>query len=297
MKNNNNIFIKIRNSINEFKKYINSNKNISSFVEKTSYFLYNFRHTIFLIIGIILFICIKSSYKYNFETDNITNNIDNSKFVGNAVAVNGFSFVTNYKSIQDTCKITKPNQKLRLFLISNNNRFEVSITNYDEFMDIAILTMLHRYRQNTRIKNFVLFPNMKTFKTKSGDYVYLSKTINDLKYKYKKVKLKEDKQSYIQYVNVDKIRKNTGELVLNDKLEFVGITADMKGSKISPVKKMEVVTQDKIRNFLRGNGVYYFTNMRNDDLSVVVNYIYDINYKLVCSVETPPVPRTFKIYK
>ena len=60
---------------------------------------------------------------------------------------------------------------------------------------------------------------------------------------------------------------------------------------------MEVINYSVIKDFLYQNGVKYALNSTNVNLFFVKNYIYDINYKLVCVVETPPVPRTFKVYR
>ena len=290
------IFDKIKSIYKKVINYINTSEEITSFVEKSKYFIFNFRYSIYLLFFCIIFVVCKSKYNYNFKTDEITENIRNSKFVGNAVAVNKTNFLTTYKSIKDTCKITQSNQKLRLFLISNNTRFEVYLKAYNEYNNLAILTMLDSYKKTVKLNNFVLFPDILSKGVEVGNNLYVSKSVNDLKYFYRKLQLKEDKKNYLQYVRTDFIRKNIGEAVLNNKLEFVGITNEVgEGGVFS--KKMEVINYSVIKDFLYQNGVKYALNSTNVNLFFVKNYIYDINYKLVCVVETPPVPRTFKVYR
>ena len=290
------IFDKIKSIYKKVINYINTSEEITSFVEKSKYFIYNFRYSIYLLFFCIIFVVCKSKYNYNFETDEITDNIRNSKFVGNAVAVNKTNFLTTYKSINDTCKITQSNQKLRLFLMSKNTRFEVYLKAYNEYNNLAVLTMFDSYKKTVKLNNFVLFPDILSKGVEVGNNLYVSKTVNDLKYFYRKLQLKEDKKNYLQYVRTDFIRKNIGEAVLNNKLEFVGITNEVGEGGVFG-KKMEVVNYGIIKDFLYQNGVRYALNSTNVNLFFVKNYIYDINYKLVCVVETPPVPRTFKVYR
>ena len=292
----NDIFNKIKNSYKQAINYINTNKQVTDFIEKSRYFIYNFRYTIYLLIFVVVFIVCKSKYDYNFKTDKITESIKNAKYVENAVAINKTNFITTYKAIQDTCKITSSNQKLRLFLISNDTKFEVYLKAYNEYNNLAVLTMFDRYKKTVKLNNFVLFPDILSKQVEVGAGLYVSKTVNDLNYFYKKSKLKEDKKNYLQYVKTDFIRKNLGEVVLNNKLEIVGITNDVGQGGIFG-KKMEVVNYSTIKDFLYQNSVRYALNSTNANLFFVKNYIYDINYKLVCVVETPPVPRTFKVYR
>lgn len=290
------IFNKIKSIYKKVINYINTSEQITIFVERSKYFIYNFRYSIYLLFFCIIFVVCKSKYNYNFETDEITDNIRNSKFVGNAVAVNKTNFLTTYKSINDTCKITQSNQKLRLFLMSKNTRFEVYLKAYNEYNNLAVLTMFDSYKKTVKLNNFVLFPDILSKGVEVGNNLYVSKTVNDLKYFYRKLQLKEDKKNYLQYVRTDFIRKNIGEAVLNNKLEFVGITNEVGEGGVFG-KKMEVVNYGIIKDFLYQNGVRYALNSTNVNLFFVKNYIYDINYKLVCVVETPPVPRTFKVYR
>lgn len=290
------IFDKIKSIYKKVINYINTSEEITSFVEKSKYFIYNFRYTIYLLILTVVFIVCKSKYNYNFKTDKITENIKNAKYVENAVAINKSNFLTTYKSIKETCKITQSNQKLRLFLISNKARFEVYLKAYNEYNNLAVLTMFDSYKKTVKLNNFVLFPDILSKGVEVGNNLYVSKTVNDLKYFYRKLQLKEDKKNYLQYVRTDFIRKNIGEAVLNNKLEFVGITNEVGDGGIFG-KKMEVINYSVIKDFLYQNGVKYALNSTNVNLFFVKNYIYDINYKLVCVVETPPVPRTFKVYR
>lgn len=290
------IFDKIKSIYKKVINYINTSEEITSFVEKSKYFIYNFRYSIYLLFFCIIFVVCKSKYNYNFKTDEITENIRNSKFVGNAVAVNKTNFLTTYKSIKETCKITQSNQKLRLFLISNKARFEVYLKAYNEYNNLAVLTMFDSYKKTVKLNNFVLFPDILSKGVEVGNNLYVSKTVNDLKYFYRKLRLKEDKKNYLQYVRTDFIRKNIGEAVLNNKLEFVGITNEVGEGGVFG-KKMEFVNYSVIKDFLQQNRVGYTLNSMDVNLFFVKNYIYDINYKLVCVVETPPVPRTFKVYR
>ena len=290
------IFNKIKSIYKKVINYINTSEQITIFVERSKYFIYNFRYTIYLLIFVVIFIVCKSKYDYNFKTDKITENIKNAKYVENAVAVNKTNFITTYKAIKDTCRITGSNQKLRLFLISNDSKFEVYLKAYNEYNNLALLTMFDRYKKTIKLNNFVLFPDILSKQVEAGSGVYISKTINDLNYFYNKAILKEDKKTYIKYIKTDFIRKNLGEVVLNNKLEIIGITNEIgRGGIFS--KKMEVINYSVIKDFLYQNGVKYALNSTNVNLFFVKNYIYDINYKLVCVVETPPVPRTFKVYR
>ena len=290
------IFNKIKSIYKKVINYINTSEQITIFVERSKYFIYNFRYTIYLLIFVVIFIVCKSKYDYNFKTDKITENIKNAKYVENAVAVNKTNFITTYKAIKDTCRITGSNQKLRLFLISNDSKFEVYLKAYNEYNNLALLTMFDRYKKTVKLNNFVLFPDILSKQVEVGSGVYISKTINDLNYFYNKAILKEDKKTYIKYIKTDFIRKNLGEVVLNNKLEIIGITNEIGWGGIFS-KKMEVINYSVIKDFLYQNGVKYALNSTNVNLFFVKNYIYDINYKLVCVVETPPVPRTFKVYR
>ncbi|MBR2141275.1 MAG: hypothetical protein IJ853_02865 [Rickettsiales bacterium] len=287
----------IKNEINSFVKYVNSNKNITKVIDKAKYFIYNFRYAIFLLVGLIIFLKINGIYKRNFSTSRISYFIDNSKFANNAIAINGHNFLTTYNSIKKACQVRNSSDKLRFFLVSSDKIFEVYIKNYSEYMDLAILTMTDEYARVVDVDNFVVFP--RVVNVNKNDDVYVSKTINDVRYKYKKFKLKENKKDYVKYVDLDRIRQNTGEVVLSDKLEFSGITSDNvkdSGFKLFK-KKIEVITPDIVKPYLRSNNVGYYVNMDNADLYSLTNYTNRINYKLVCRTETKVVPRVFKVYR
>ena len=271
-------------------------KNFSNF-DKITYFLKNFKYSLILICLLIIFLIIRNYYKNNYSNDKIVEVLNNSKFVGNAVAINKYSFLTTYNSIINTCKIKTKNERLKIFLAYNDSVFEVVLSNYDEYKDLAVLTMHGAYKKYINLNNFVLFS--KTNKTSNKDIVFVSRTTNGFKYQYDRKKIKEDKKLYTEYVKMDKFRKNNGEIILNNKLEFVGMVSDTKRNRYFNLfnKKVNVVNVGDIKDFLRNSGVYYYVNIKDSNLYLVKNYIDSINYKVLCYIEKPEIKRVFKVYK
>jgi hypothetical protein len=90
----------------------------------------------------------------------------------------------------------------------------------------------------------------------------------------------------------DNIRNNAGEVVLNDKLELVGITIrnTKRGLLGKFSNRIEFIDLIKIKNFLLGRGMYYLENKTKIDLSKVRNYLKFMNARVICMEENVRIP-------
>lgn len=288
--------IRINKQLHKIIDDVKSDATLNLYWEKVKYFVKNFKYSIILLLVAILFFKVKQIYNFNYGTNEITSIVPNSRFVGNAVAINKDNFLTTYNSINNICKVKSKDQKLRLFLIGKDVSFEATIKDYDEYADMAILTVHQRYKNQVNINNFVIFPRANL--NNMTNTIYISKTKNIKNSFYEKKYLKGNSNLYSQHIKLDKIRLNSGEIILNDRLELAGMTSNFYKNGINIFsKKVEIIDVNKIMSYLRMNKVYYIKNMNNIDLYSVKNYTRSINYKVVCYVETKPIPRTFKIYK
>ncbi len=286
----------MKKEINDFLK--GKKFNFNEFLGKIDYFIGNFWPAIVVILLIIILISIKLNFNKNFNTDKITNVIKNSKYGGNAVIVNKNYFLTTYDTINDFCKSERVDQKINFYLVTNDGSYySAKVYAKDNTNNLAILKVEANIMNKGLANNYIVFP--AKYDTLLNSNVFISKTKNtEQSHFYEKNKIAglSDVGFYIKRNN---FRNNIGESVLNDRLEFVGLTTG--NSKLSKYKfflnEVDIVNQNKIESFLKQNRIFYYKNMNNLDLIKYSNYIKNMNVKVVCTVKNVRVPLILKTKK
>lgn len=286
----------IDNIVDSFYLKINKIKE-SNFSEKFKYFFNNFWPLLFILFFLLIIFQIKMKFNSYFHTDKITKLVPNSIFVGNAIAINERFFLTTYNAINSACKIQNDRQNLVLFLIAHDgNYYKTKIFRESKDLNLIILE-LDDNTEEIMMKNYVVFSKKQD--NLLDNNVYISKTKNSNKtHFYEKNKILEVSENGY-YIKKNNLRNNLGESVLNNKLEFVGITSgNTEKSKYKFYSnKVDIISQGTIESFLRRNGIYYRKNLRDINLSSVNNYLKGINLKAVCYLDEKRMPLTIKIYR
>lgn len=235
--------------------------------EKILYFLKNLKYYLLGLCAIIFLIWFYYFYNRNYSRDYMEGFLTNSTYVGNIVAINKRNFLTTYETIKNSCNSNHGTKKF--YVISNRGPFEVFLIAYDEYKNLALFTSEYQ-------NNFAIFSKNLTLE----DDVFLSKTNNNLKYKFYKYKTKEDSNGLEYIKTFDYLRDYTGEIFINENFELVGIVNSEKKSFFN--KNLYITTASTIKQFLKENDVMFIVNYKNSDLRQIKNYLGTINYKLVC---------------
>lgn len=284
-----------------FLKNIISDEKIKMWKDRFSYFLKNFWPSIVVIVVVFFGVLISNSYKSRFKVDEITKFIKGSKYVGNAVFVNKKFLITNASSMDDLCKITKEGQVLKTFIVYDGQIFRTDIVDKDYESDLVLLKINSSEDSYINVKNFAILPNVPGDRYNYlNTYGFFSKTYNDLeKIRYGKYKITSISDVGYAAKSYDILRSNNGEAVLNDKMEFIALTAGntKKGIRHIFSNNIKIVDDGKIKNFLKRNNVYYYKNYKNVDLRDVVNYKNSINAKVICYVQEPLPRKYIRIHK
>jgi hypothetical protein len=254
------------------------------FTEKVKYFVKNFRKEIIGLIILILIIYGAILYNNNFSTGSLTRFSKNFKYAGNAVTINKRYFLTTYSALNGDCKINEREQRRELFLIfSNGEVYQANLYVQNEEKDLAIIVLDEDISNNINTGNYAIFP--RKIDNLFDKNVYISRTKNSSKSSYRKFKVIgiADKGYGVKNNN---FRKNVGEIVLNDKFEFVGIA---RGNTINNKLRffennVNFINQSNIVSYLRQNRVFYYNNSADINLLMVKNYLADINVKVVCQI-------------
>ncbi len=244
----------------------------------------------------IIFIGIKIKFNRNFHTDKITDTIEDSIYAGNAVIINKNYFLTTYDTINDFCKSGRVDQVVNFYIVANDGSYySAKIYAKDINSNLAILEVDSNITNKGLANNYVVFP--AKYDTLLNSSVFISKTKNtEQSHFYEKSKI-AGLSNIGFYTKKNNFRSNIGESVLNNKLEFVGLTAG--NSKLSKYKfflnEVEIINQNKIESFLKQNRIFYYKNINNLDLIKYTNYIKNMNVKVVCTVRNVRVPLILKI--
>lgn len=261
----------IKDKFNKFMYKIFNQKN----KEKVIYFFGNFKYHFLVLLLIILCIRFYFIYKENYSRKNIENYFKSATYVGNAVAINSTDFLTSYSILKNACN--NGNGGKRFYLLSKNGGFEVRIKKYDEYKNLAVLTV-NSWRLGLN-KNYIIFNKSISM----DDSIFLSKTNNNLNYKYYRYNVKKD--NYLDYIRTsDFLRDYAGEIAINDRLEFAGIVDSEKKSLLFD-KKVYIISPSIVKQFLKESGVPFIVNYGNADLRQFNGYIGDVNYKILCRNE------------
>ncbi len=280
---------KIKFFLREYNKLVNrivNNLLNKIFTKKTKKIIIRYIKTFkYFILGFLLLLIViklKFTYNNNYKRDNIEGIVAGSVYVGNAIAVNKTAFLTTYDSIKEKCKVEN-NRKIKYYLIKNGQIFEVELSFYDEYKNLAILT------SRNRIGDFyAIFANNNA--TPKQD-IFISKTNNSLNYKFYLHELRNN--GVVDFIKVlDFPRNYNGEVLINKNFEIVGIANNEKTGFLN--KKIYIINNNIIKQFFRENGIIYATNHSSSNLTLINNYLANINYKLVCKEELTRSPLIFE---
>lgn len=285
----------------EFFSNLKENLLVKKTVQRINYFWNNFWPSIVVIATVIFSIFIINCYNSRFHTDKITKFINRSNYAGNAAFINKRFLLTSSSSIDKVCKMTSNKQRLRVFIVSDGQAFKVDIIDRDENSDLMLISINQGERRFTNINNFVIFPNIQGDRYNYLDTdAYISKNINDSdKIFYRKYRIKNVSNVGFSVKSKDILRKNFGELVLNDRQEFIGLTAGNTAKSVRNIfsNEIKIIDDGKIKNFLKRNNVYYYKNVNNIDLRTVANYRRSIGAKVICYVQDPLPQKVIQMYK
>lgn len=280
---------KIKFFLREYNKLVNklvNNLLNKLFTKKTKTiiirYIKTFKYFILAFILLLIIIKLKLIYNNNYKRNNIEGIIASSVYVGNAIAVNKTAFLTTYDSIKEKCKIEN-NRKIKYYLIKNGQIFEVILSFYDEYKNLAILT------SQNRIGNFyAIFANNNATPKQN---VFISKTNNSLNYKFYLYELRNN--GVTDFIKVlDFPRDYNGEVLINKDFEVVGMANNEETGFLN--KKIYIINNNIIKQFFRESGIIYATNHSGSNLTLINNYLANINYKLVCKEELTRSPLIFE---
>ncbi|MDR2778527.1 MAG: hypothetical protein LBB13_03460 [Rickettsiales bacterium] len=280
---------------------IRENEVVTRVLTNTGYFLRNFRLQIIALMVFLVLVKLGITYHQRFDSNELTRYVKTSKHAGNAVFINKSFLITNYKSINTACKISNQEEKVRIFMIFDGEAFPVDVVDSDEASGLVLLRVDPKEKKYVNVNNFVLFPNVSGDRYNYMDTtVLISKMINSAEGEvYEKYRITEISEEGYAVKSMDILRKNFGEAVLNDRFEFVGITNGNSETKKYHAMKNEIkiIEQNRIKNFLKKNNVFYYKNVNNVDLRKFSNYKGDINVELLCYVKKQVPQRFVKIYR
>lgn len=284
---------RVNNIINSLKNFKFDRVKID---DKIRYFIGNFWPAILIFLFILVFIGIKLRINRNFHTTEITKIIENSNYAGNAVIINKKYFLTTYDTVNSICKNSYDNQITYFYIITNDgDYYRAKMYAQDNQNNLAILQIDDDIKNKALANNYVVLPAM--YNTLLNSNVFVSKTKNTLKsHFYEKSKI-SGLSNVGFYTKKNNFRSNIGESVLNNRLEFVGLTTgNSKSSKYKFfLNEVDIVNQNKIEAFLRRNKINYYKNVTNLDLIKYPNYIRNMNVKVVCITKTARVPLVMKV--
>ena len=256
-------------------------------------FIKAYKPSIIFIVAILVCFRLKNYYNERFKYDRILNVINKkSRYVGNAVLIRDKYFITPLNNITKTCVKTKPEDNIYYYIVMNNIFYRVNLVNFDFSRNLALLQIYENPRYpEFNTKNFAMFSVGQVDLLNSK--VFISKSLNDpvKSMFFDSYKVNNISNQGLAIKSFDNIRNNVGEIVLNDKLEFVGITAgnSSRGGLFSKLNnKIEIIDSNKIKSFLRELKFYYYENKQNIDLYSVKNYLPAINARFVCYVDIVP---------
>ncbi|MDR2077772.1 MAG: hypothetical protein LBP39_02275 [Rickettsiales bacterium] len=280
---------------------IRTSETTEKILTNTKYFLRNFRPQIIGLVAIIIVVRLGIIYNRRFNSSELTRYVKASKHAGNAVFINKSFLLTNYRSVNDICKISSNGEKVRVFIIFDGEAFPVEVVDSNEVLGLALLKIDPKEKKYVNVNNFVLFPNVSDDRYNYMDTVVLiSKMINNPNGEvYGKYKITGISEYGYAAKSMDVFRKNFGEAVLNDRLEFIGITnGNSETKKYRAIKnEIKIIEQNRIKNFLKKNNVFYYKNVNNVDLRKFSNYRGDINAELLCYVRKQIPQRVIRIYR
>lgn len=285
----------------DFFNNLKGNPSVKKTIQRISYFWNNFWPSTVVIVTVIFSMFIINYYNSRFHTDKITKFINRSNYAGNAVFINKRFLLTNNSYIDKVCKMTSNKQRLRVFIVSDGQAFKVDIIDRDENSDLMLLSINQGERRFTNINNFVIFPNVPGDRYNYIDTdAYISRNINDSdKIFYRKYRIKNISNVGFSVKSKDILRKNFGEVVINDRHEFIGLTAGNTAKNLRNIfsNEINIIDDGKIKNFLKRNNVYYYKNINNIDLRTVANYRKSIGAKVICYVQDPLPQKVIQMYK
>ena len=262
----------IDNFIKSYNNFANKLANIlitQKTKEKILYFLKNLKYYLLGLCVIIFSIWFYYFYNRNYSRDYMEGFLTNATYVCNIVAINKRNFLASYETIKNSCNSSHGVKKF--YIISDRGPFEAFLIAYDEYKNLALFTSEYQ-----NINNFAIFSKNLTIE----DDVFLSKTNNNLKYKFYRYKTKEDGNGLEYIKTFDYLRDYNGEIFINDNFELVGMVNSEKNSFFN--KNVYITSASTIKQFLKENDVMFIVNYKNSDLRQIKNYLGTINYKLVC---------------
>ena len=264
-------------------------------------FIKAYKPSIIFIIAVLIGFRLKNYYDERFKYDKILNVLNkDSRYVGNAVLIRDQYFITPFNNIIKTCVKTKPEDNIYYYIIANNIYYRVNLVNFDSTKNLAMLKIDENPRYpKFDTKNFAMFSVGQVNLLNSN--VFVSKRLNDSVKSmfFNSYKVNDISNQGVAIKSFDNIRNNIGEIVLNDKLEFVGITAGNthnRGFLNKFRNKIEIIDSNKIKSFLKSIKFYYFENKQQVDLYSVKNYLPAINVKFICYVDIVP-ERLFRMIR
>jgi hypothetical protein len=125
----------------------------------TGYFIRNFRLQLVALAAIFVLLRLGIVYHRRFDSNELTRYVKASKHAGNAVFINKSFLITNYKSINATCKLSNKREKVRVFIIFDGEAFPVDIVDSNEVLGLTLLKIDPKEKKYVNVNNFVLFPN------------------------------------------------------------------------------------------------------------------------------------------
>ena len=262
----------LNNFLQTYNKFTNKIANVlftKKTKEKILYFVKNLKYYLLGLFAIIFLIWFYFFYNSNYSRNYMEGFLTNSTYIGNVVAINKRNFLTSYEMIKNSCNYDHGTKKF--YIISNRGPFEVFLTAYDEYKNLALFTSNY-----VNVDNFALFSKNLTLEKE----VFLSKTNNSLDYKFYKYKTKETNDGLEYIKTFDYMRNYTGEIFINNNFELVGIVNLEKSGFLN--KNINITTASTIKQFLKENNTLFIVNYKNSDLKQLKNYLGNINYKLVC---------------
>ena len=262
----------LNNFLQTYNKFANKIANVlfaKKTKEKILYFVKNLKYYLLGLFIIIFLIWFYFFYNSNYSRNYMEGFLTNSTYIGNVVAINKRNFLTSYEMIKNSCNYNHGTKKF--YIISNRGPFEVSLTAYDEYKNLALFTSSY-----VNMDNFAIFSKNLTLE----DNVFLSKTNNNLKYKFYKYRTKENADGLEYIKTFDYLRKYDGEILINENFELVGIVNSEESGFLN--KNLSITTASTIKQFLKENNAIFIVNYKNSDLKQLKNYLGNINYKLVC---------------
>ncbi|MDR3078504.1 MAG: serine protease [Rickettsiales bacterium] len=272
-----------------------------NFWPKARYFMGNFWPYMVGVMAVAITVRLRMIYSRSFHSDEITKFVKNSRHAGNAIFINKGFLITSYRSIATACRVTKTTENVRTFIIFNGEAIKVDIVAEDESSGLTLLRIDPTEKHYVVVNNFALFPNVSGSDYRYlGSEVFISKMINDpdsdFYRKYKVAKVEVDGYSVRSR---DVLRKNFGEVVLNERLELLGLTdGNSSSSKIKFLgNEIRILEQGRIKNFLKKNNVRYYKNIKNMDLRDFPRYRGDINAELVCYIKEAQPQRIIRRYR